>query len=187
MSTVVDVRPGNEGYGLIAGDRIAALAVTVPEEPVLARASITYTDAMTMSEDQLRTLFREKAVFIANSRPPAKKDVHPHPGGRQVHGVWAQACAFDALDRSASMRFPTPTEDAALMAAFALVGAIAGSAGASGMRGRFTFFACLAVASIVAMIAVYALAGLMINVLVQLAGAWLAWEAGAAGSRLRRA
>jgi len=184
LSGVRTLEADDPGLGLVRNDKIGYLIVSVPPDVRLREVTLGYSDVFTMSAQELRAHVNGCAVFVANIRA-GTADVHPHPGGRMVAGVWAQACAYDTLERAAMTKYPTPSLDATLMGLFALFGSIAGISGRGGMRGRFVFLACLVTLCTGMTIGAYALFGLLVNTAVQAIGAVVAWEASAAGARLR--
>ena len=186
LSGVRTLQDDEPGLGLVRGDEVGYLIVTVPEDPVLAGTTDQYSRVFAMSPQELRDRFGGCTVFVANIRA-GTADIHPHPGGRRLPGVWAQACAMDELLRGAATRLPPPGLDAIVVLAFALAGGTAGFAGSGSTRHRVLFLTCLGVGCLGLTIGAYALAGLLLNSAVQAVGAIAAWEGSALGARLRRA
>jgi len=153
-------RKPSEKYGLREGDSSVEFEFSLPDESVLADATISYHEVFQASVDTLRQWFAGRVVVLGNLRSGI--DRHDYPDGRSVSGAHGHAAAIQALMQANYIRFPALQE--VLVGAFA--GTCIGSALILWLRHRFRYrliWAGMVVAGAIGVALAAKLAGWIVN------------------------
>jgi len=160
--------------GVRRGDLVGRYVFEMPDDDMLAAASIEYADIFGAPEEQLRRWFGGRAVVVGSAR--AGVDRYEHPDGRMIYGCYGHAAAIDGLLRSASVRRPRSWQIATLLLGAAAVGAVATLAAGGRPLRRYGLLAGLTVTALIGSALVYREAQYLCNPFVPVVSMLLAAE-----------
>lgn len=119
--------------GLRRGDLVAITDAAVPADGELRRATVTYADALRMSDAQLADFVRDRIVVIGDARTTtARPDLRTLADGRTVCGAYIVGAAIAQASVGAAVRLPSPVESFLILAVAAAAGVLVG-----GLTARF--------------------------------------------------
>lgn len=171
ITRITTLRKDDRALGLREGDELARLVLHLPTTQELDRATIRFDIAMHMAPDELRRRVRDKAVFVGKMLD--EDDLHPTPDDRRLHGVYANAIAFETLLNDDPIRTPTVAQTWWITTGFAAIGTIIAIA----YRRRtvvVTMLAATSLISVIVAVLAFRYSGWLVNPLVPTAAMVLA-------------